>query len=126
MGKLYFTFIDEYNYNTIKSLVVNARWNIIDDRAEVNLRGVEGIKNFSSSLFTIIVISFLWSSVKRLEYLRNMWNLPAENWMVVLLPNILLQQRLQKYVKCYKQERYINAELLCEETNVILEYHLKN
>jgi hypothetical protein len=35
--------------------------------------------------------------------------------MVLLLPNILWLKWLRKYVKCYKQERYYNAELLCEE-----------
>jgi hypothetical protein len=35
--------------------------------------------------------------------------------MVLLLPNVLWQQSLPKYVKCYKQERFHNAELHCEE-----------
>jgi hypothetical protein len=33
--------------------------------------------------------------------------------------NVLWHQRVGKYVKSYKQERYYNAELLCEEADVI-------
>jgi hypothetical protein len=35
--------------------------------------------------------------------------------MVLLLPNVLWHKGLRKYVKCYNQERFYNAELLCEE-----------
>jgi hypothetical protein len=35
--------------------------------------------------------------------------------MILLLPNILWYQKIQKYVKFYKQEWCYNAELLCEE-----------
>jgi hypothetical protein len=38
--------------------------------------------------------------------------------MVLVLPNVLWHNGLQKYVKCYKQERFYNAELLCEEVDV--------
>jgi hypothetical protein len=39
--------------------------------------------------------------------------------MVLLLPNVLWHQRLGKYARSYKQERYYNAELLCEEVDVM-------
>jgi hypothetical protein len=44
-----------------------------------------------------------------------MWNLLAENQMILLLPAGLWHQRMRKYFKCYEQEQFCNAELLCEE-----------
>jgi hypothetical protein len=38
--------------------------------------------------------------------------------MVLLLPNALGYKIMRKYIKCYKQEKYCNAELVCEEANV--------
>jgi hypothetical protein len=45
--------------------------------------------------------------------------------MVLLLPNVLWHKRLQKYMKCYKQERFYKAELLCEEADVIFTLCIK-
>jgi hypothetical protein len=39
--------------------------------------------------------------------------------MVLLLPNVLWHQRLGKYVKRVTSRKDINAELLCEEADVI-------
>jgi hypothetical protein len=52
-------------------------------------------------------------------------NLKAEKLMVLLLPNVLWNRRLRKYVKSYKQERYYSAKLLCEEANVIFTIGIK-
>jgi hypothetical protein len=35
--------------------------------------------------------------------------------MLLLLPNVLWHKRMQKYVKSFKQEKYYNAELVCEK-----------
>jgi hypothetical protein len=44
-------------------------------------------------------------------------------YMALLLSNVLWGKGLQKYVKCYKWERFYNAELLCEEADVIYQLH---
>jgi hypothetical protein len=46
--------------------------------------------------------------------------------MVLLLPNVLWHQGLRKYAQSYRQKRYSNAKLLCEEGNVIFLVGLKN
>jgi hypothetical protein len=45
--------------------------------------------------------------------------------MVLLLANVLWHQRLRKYVNYYKQESFCNAEVLCEEADVIFTIHIK-
>jgi hypothetical protein len=45
--------------------------------------------------------------------------------MVFLLSNVLWHKGLRKYFKCYNQEKFYNAELLCEEAAVIFTLCIK-
>jgi hypothetical protein len=78
-----------------------SRWNVVDDRtggSPKGLRGIRGTNNFLSSL--------LRPSVKRLEYQKMIWNLPAENQTVMLatypfaLACISICKRITLYLSC--------------------------
>jgi hypothetical protein len=79
------------------------------------------VGNNEYSLYPLLKVhaSTFLSFSQKLKYLKSVtkvWNLPAENQMILLLPTAVWHQRMRKYVKCYKQEWFYNAELLCEET----------